>query len=254
MWRVEINSLFLFIDVCRTLVRHTLKPSRVQLFWENVGRHIWILYHFTHEKPWVKSVYAMNGTPPYSNLATWAIWCGNFIVCSTIYSYWKGDRKTAHYWPFYGIHQSRVNFSCDMMTSSNGNIFRVTGHLCREFTGPRCIPRTKSSDAELFFSLICVWINGWVNNREAGDLRRYRAHYDVTVMELPVMRKRFHILTSTYDEWKTPAVSASRPEYFEYSAINVRIVNLKGGPAIPISEGPISPGVFLVKPVTSKHR
>ena len=23
---------------------------------------------------------------------------------------------------------------------------------------------------------------GWVNNREAGDLRRYRAHYDVTVM------------------------------------------------------------------------
>ena len=34
----------------------------------------------------------------------------------------------------------------------------------------------------LMFSLICVWINGWVNNREAGDLRRYRAHYDVTVM------------------------------------------------------------------------
>ena len=34
----------------------------------------------------------------------------------------------------------------------------------------------------LMFSLICVWINGWVNNREAGDLRRHRAHYDVTVM------------------------------------------------------------------------
>ena len=32
------------------------------------------------------------------------------------------------------------------------------------------------------FSLICVWINGWVNNREAGDLRRYRGHYDVIVM------------------------------------------------------------------------
>ena len=29
---------------------------------------------------------------------------------------------------------------------------------------------------------ICAWINGWVNNGEAGDLRRYRAHYDVTVM------------------------------------------------------------------------
>ena len=34
----------------------------------------------------------------------------------------------------------------------------------------------------LMFSLICVSINGWVNNREAGDLRRYRAHYDVIVM------------------------------------------------------------------------
>ena len=35
----------------------------------------------------------------------------------------------------------------------------------------------------LMFSLICVWINDWVNNREAGDLRHYRAHYDVFVME-----------------------------------------------------------------------
>ena len=33
----------------------------------------------------------------------------------------------------------------------------------------------------LMFSLICVWINGRVNNREAGDLRRYRDHYDVIV-------------------------------------------------------------------------
>ena len=34
----------------------------------------------------------------------------------------------------------------------------------------------------LMFSLICVLINGWVNNREDGNLRRYRAHYDVTLM------------------------------------------------------------------------
>ena len=36
----------------------------------------------------------------------------------------------------------------------------------------------------LIFSLICAWINcvDWVNNREAGDLRCYRAHYDVIVM------------------------------------------------------------------------
>ena len=35
----------------------------------------------------------------------------------------------------------------------------------------------------LMFSQICAWISGWVNNREAGDLRRHRAHYDVIVMQ-----------------------------------------------------------------------
>ena len=34
----------------------------------------------------------------------------------------------------------------------------------------------------LMFSLICAWIKGWVNNREAGDLRHHRVHYDVIVM------------------------------------------------------------------------
>ena len=66
-----------------------------------------------------------------------------------------------------------------MMMSSNGNIFRVTGHLCGDFTGSRWIPHTKASDAELW-----CFLNDWVNNREAGDLRRYRAHYDVIVMFL----------------------------------------------------------------------
>ena len=31
----------------------------------------------------------------------------------------------------------------------------------------------------LMFFFICVWINGWVNNREAGDLRRHHGHHDV---------------------------------------------------------------------------
>ena len=39
-----------------------------------------------------------------------------------------------------------------------------------------------------------VWINGWENNREAGDLRRYRAHYDVignmTIITVPVEQPR----------------------------------------------------------------
>ena len=47
----------------------------------------------------------------------------------------------------------------------------------------------------MIFSLICVWINGWVNNREAGDLRRYRAHDDVSVMS----RREMEMITRLAD-------------------------------------------------------
>ena len=70
-----------------------------------------------------------------------------------------------------------------MMASSNGNIFRVTGPLCGQFAGHRQIPLTKASDAELCcFLWSAPWINGWVNDGEADDLRRHRVHYDVIVI------------------------------------------------------------------------
>ena len=68
------------------------------------------------------------------------------------------------------------------MTSSNENIFRVTGHLCGEFTGLRWIPaqRPVTRSFDVFYDLR-------PNKRlskhgEAGDLRRFLAHYDVIVM------------------------------------------------------------------------
>ena len=58
------------------------------------------------------------------------------------------------YWPFVReIHRSPVNF-----------------------------PHKGQWRGALMFTLICVRINGWANNHEAGDLRRNRAHRDVTVM------------------------------------------------------------------------
>ena len=60
--------------------------------------------------------------------------------------------------------------------------FHVTGPLCGEFTGHRWIPLKCQWHEALMFSLICAWTNSWVHNREAGDLRHRRAHYDVTVM------------------------------------------------------------------------
>ena len=46
---------------------------------------------------------------------------------------------------------------------------------------PGEFPTQRPVTRSLMLSLICVWINSWVSNREAGDFRRYRAHYDVTL-------------------------------------------------------------------------
>ena len=58
------------------------------------------------------------------------------------------------YWPFArGIHWSPVNS-----------------------------PHKDQWHGALMFSLIYAWKNGWINNRDAGDLRCHCTHYDVTVM------------------------------------------------------------------------
>ena len=69
---------------------------------------------------------------------------------------WKHSR----YWPFVrGIHQSRVNS-----------------------------PHKSQWHGASMFSVICAWINGWVNNREAGDLRRHRAHCYLIAMSYGSVR------------------------------------------------------------------
>ena len=65
-----------------------------------------------------------------------------------------------------------------MMTPLNGNVFRVTGHLCGEFAGHA----TKASDAKLDIFFVLRLNKRLSKQQEAGDLRRHRVHYDVTVM------------------------------------------------------------------------
>ena len=99
-----------------------------------------------------------------------------------------------------------------MMTSSNGNILRFTGPLCGEFTGPRWIPRTKVSDAELWcFRWSAPWIKGWKNNGETGYLRRHSPYYDVLEMHRRLLAQRtvnaekvfikFHCHFSSMPHW-----------------------------------------------------
>ena len=77
----------------------------------------------------------------------WAIRC--CILHDDVIKWKRSPRN----WPFVrGIHRSPVNY-----------------------------PHKGQWRGALMFSLI--WLNGWVNNDETGDLRRYRAHSDVTVMD-----------------------------------------------------------------------
>ena len=70
---------------------------------------------------------------------------------------WK---HVSRYWPFvWGIHRSPVNS-----------------------------PHKGQWRGAFIFPLICVWVNGLVNNQEAGDLRCQRAHYDVIVIIIFIVR------------------------------------------------------------------
>ena len=89
-----------------------------------------------------------------------------------------------------GFHQN-------VMTSSNGNFFCVTSPLEIHWSPVNSSHKSQWRGA-LMFSFICTWINGWVNNREAGDLRLHRAHYNVIVVK---------IKDRVYGEWKYSYVS-----------------------------------------------
>ena len=72
------------------------------------------------------------------------------------------------YWPFVrGIHRSPVNS-----------------------------PHKGQWRGALMFSLICAWMNDWVNNREAVNLRPHRAHHDVTVMLSKFLYVSLYIMTN----------------------------------------------------------
>ena len=79
----------------------------------------------------------------------------HYVIIGSDSTWWHHQMETfSCYWPFkQGIHLSPVNS-----------------------------PHKSQWRWALMFSLICVWIHGWVNNGEAGDLRCHRAHYDDIVM------------------------------------------------------------------------
>ena len=85
----------------------------------------------------------------------WAVWHTTLVSCLSASSWWR--------------HQMEI-FSA-LLVLCVGN-------------SPVNSPHKGQWRGALVFSSISFWTNGWVSNRGAGDLRRHRAHYDVTVMYL----------------------------------------------------------------------
>ena len=101
-----------------------------------------------------------------------------------------------------------VMHSFVIVVSSHDDVIKWK-HFPRHWPFVRGIPRSPvnsphkgQSRGALMFSLICAWINGWVNNREAGDLRRHRTRYDVIVMYIVDAR---HLFTHVFQGYVTGA-------------------------------------------------
>ena len=88
---------------------------------------------------------------------SWKLWCRQLYHYSSYWTWWRHQMET---------------FSALLAICAGNSPVPVNSPHKGQWRGA------------LLFSLICTRISGWVNNGEAGDLRRHRAHYDVTVMNL----------------------------------------------------------------------
>ena len=117
----------------------------------------------------------------------WLLWC------ETQYEWFIFYFEIPHVYVIYlpsncAIHSVMTHtpgFLLNMMTSSNENIFPRDWPFVRGIhRSPVNSPHKGQWRGALMFSLICAWIFDWATNREAGDLRRHRVHYDVIVMKV----------------------------------------------------------------------
>ena len=147
-WKVKIFSLYFSRGLAT--IRSLIREPAVTDIQPRLHIHLLTLNYAIYKTPRVN--------PPLLR------WCTNVLGLVGNLSHQAGI-KLIHYdviqwkyfprcWPLVrGIHRSPVNY-----------------------------PHKGQWRGALMFSLICAWINGWVNNRETGDLRGNRAHYDIIVM------------------------------------------------------------------------
>ena len=173
-WHIHVQTLQIRQDYISKCHRGSFLLCRSQIYWQLRYKTRWDKGNMplfssifsTHSAYWTifvldlfkscKNIFVLNEVPLLELLPG-----AKELMCTWHYfpvpPYHDDVIKWKHfprYWPFVrGIHRSPVNS-----------------------------PHKGQWRGALMFFLICTRINGWVNNGETGDLRRYRAHCDVTVM------------------------------------------------------------------------
>ena len=137
-WLMHKDWPFLLTSFAKVWLLLLLHRKKMNLSWCQLCRHWWYR-RLSLWQPWVPQVTIKLASWRYSALTGSVItWVSVERPWKT--SWWRHQMETfSAYWPFVrGTHKGQRR-------------------------------------GTMMFSLICVWINGWETNREAGDLRRYRA-------------------------------------------------------------------------------
>ena len=177
-YTICIQQVYLWYIILREMAQH----RQLQIYLVNKKEKIKL--HITWTK--MAQLFSINGGSKVRYDFCFAYGCCSILASTTISCMvWLRYIESAH-------REWNINFTTGQMIPGNvtdddvinGNMFWVTDHLCWEFTGHRWIPHTKARNSQRWCFFICVWINGLVNNREAGDLGRHRANYDIIVMQM----------------------------------------------------------------------
>ena len=123
-----------------------------------LSHHGWTAFYFMYDPkcsttfPWLMYDAPVAFAWCTINAPVAFVWCTNHFVNKVEFPYigWDGIRPLC-----VKCERSIVMCHFYMMMASNGNIFRVSGHLCGEFTGPRWIPRQRPGmrGFDVFFDL-----------------------------------------------------------------------------------------------------
>ena len=153
------------------------------------------LNNFDLPRPTLSSLNAPKSHPKTACIAVMFNKIHRIMYRKTLFAATEVHRIIVIFYKYESLHES--HHVCFIMSKHDDVI------KCKHF--PRYWPFVRGNNrfpvnslhkcqwrGALMFSLIGFWMNGWVNNREADDLRRYRAHNDVTVMKYPCWYESRH--------------------------------------------------------------